>query len=166
MPVRLSACFEFRRKRTMRLSWFGAGRSEGVSRGSARGRVGVLLAGAVVAAAAVVAGAGPVSAQEGFEDSGSGVHRPNIDALAEMGVFEGTECGTGLFCPGEPVSRWVMAVWLVRVLDGADPEAGGGIAFRRCGRQCVVVGACRAVGRVEGHVWGARWQCRSVLTIR
>ena len=129
MTSRLSVCFESRRKRPMRLSWFGAGRSRGVSRGSVRGRVGVLLAGAVVAAAAVAAGAGPVSAQEGFEDSGSGTHGPNIDALAEMGVFEGTECGVGLFCPGESVSRWVMAVWLVRVLDGADPEAGGGSRF-------------------------------------
>ena len=152
MSSRLSAYFESRHNRAVRLSWFGAGRSRGVSRRSVRGRVGVLLAGAVVVLAAVVLSvAGPVSAQESFEDSGSGVHRPNIDALAEMGILEGTECGEGLFCPGEPVSRWVMAVWLVRVLDGRS-RGRRRIAFRRCGRQCVVVGACRAVGRVEGHV--------------
>ena len=25
-------------------------------------------------------------------------------------------------CPREPILLWEMAVWLVRVLDGADPE--------------------------------------------
>ena len=39
-------------------------------------------------------------------------------------MFEGTECGEGLFCPGEPVLRWTMAVWLVRVLDESEPQAG------------------------------------------
>ena len=54
----------------------------------------------------------------------SGVHASAVDALARLGVFEGTECGEGLFCPGEPVRRWVMAVWLVRVLEASLPEAG------------------------------------------
>ena len=39
-------------------------------------------------------------------------------------MFEGTACGEGLFCPGEPVRRWTMAVWLVRVLDESEPQAG------------------------------------------
>ena len=40
-------------------------------------------------------------------------------------MFEGTGCGEGLFCPGEPILRWVMAVWLVRVLGEAPAEEGG-----------------------------------------
>ena len=43
-----------------------------------------------------------------------------VVSLASRGVFAGTDCGEG-FCPDEPLARWQMAVWLVRVLDGADP---------------------------------------------
>ena len=35
-------------------------------------------------------------------------------------MFDGTGCDGGL-CPGEPLSRWEMAVWLVRVLDRTNP---------------------------------------------
>ena len=42
--------------------------------------------------------------------------------LAADGVLNGTGCGEGLLCPHEPLLRWEMAVWLVRVLDGEDPE--------------------------------------------
>ena len=60
-----------------------------------------------------------------FEDvSESSTHYSNIEALARLGVFEGTDCGPNQFCPTEPIPRWVMAVWLVRVLDGVDPSAG------------------------------------------
>ena len=58
-----------------------------------------------------------------FEDI-EGVHAPAVAALGGLGVFEGTECGEGLFCPGEPVLRWTMAVWLVRVLEESEPQAG------------------------------------------
>ncbi|MDE0231844.1 MAG: fibronectin type III domain-containing protein [bacterium] len=51
-----------------------------------------------------------------FGDVGPGPHWAAVEALASLGVFEGTECGEG-FCPDDPVQRWVMAVWLVRVLD-------------------------------------------------
>ena len=53
-----------------------------------------------------------------------GVHAPAVAALDTLGVFEGTACGEGLFCPGEPVRRWTMAVWLVRVLEESEPQAG------------------------------------------
>ena len=45
------------------------------------------------------------------------------DALEELGVLEGTGCadGSGL-CPSEPLRRWEMAVWLVRVLDDDEPQ--------------------------------------------
>ena len=40
------------------------------------------------------------------------------NALTDQGVFADTECGDGLFCPDDPIDRWVMAVWLIRVLGG------------------------------------------------
>ena len=45
-----------------------------------------------------------------------------VRALTADGVLAGTGCGPGLFCPGDPIPRWMMAVWLVRVVDGQDPE--------------------------------------------
>ena len=45
-----------------------------------------------------------------------------VTELANDGVFAGTGCDTG-FCPGEPMDRATMAVWMVRVLDGQDPPA-------------------------------------------
>ena len=72
-----------------------------------------------VAALLLVAGERSVGAQED-----AGVHQPAIDALRESvdGIFDGTGCndGSGL-CPREPLLRWELAVWLVRVLDGVDP---------------------------------------------
>ena len=69
--------------------------------------------------------AGPVAGQEdagdGFSDVTGGVHKPAIDALAAMGVFEGTECAEGMFCPDGEMKRWTMGVWLVRVLDDEEP---------------------------------------------
>ena len=68
-------------------------------------------------------GAGPVS-----EDAG--VHQPSVDALMRHvpGLFEGTGCGQGL-CPGEALQRWEMAVWLVRVLDRANPPQQASTRF-------------------------------------
>ena len=75
----------------------------------------------------------PVAAQEdaggGFSDVTEGVHKPAIDALAAMGVFEGTECAEGMFCPGDEMKRWTMGVWLVRVLDEAEPPAASKSSF-------------------------------------
>ena len=45
-----------------------------------------------------------------------------VKVLAEQGVFAGTECAAG-FCPDDPLDRKTMAVWIVRMLDGQDPEA-------------------------------------------
>ena len=83
---------------------------------------------AVVAGVGLVLGVlGPVSA-DSFTDDDGGFYEPALDALAERGILDGTECGEGLVCPDEEMQRWVMAVWLVRVLDGADPE---GVSFTR-----------------------------------
>ena len=76
------------------------------------------------ATAIVVAGlATTAAAQGGFTDVTSRSHKANIEALAEMGLFEGTECGEQQFCPDDPANRWTVAVWIVRALDGADPPA-------------------------------------------
>ena len=65
----------------------------------------------------------------GFSDVTEGVHKPAIDALAERGALEGTLCGEDTFCPGEPITRSDMAVWLIRVLDDGDPPALGESRF-------------------------------------
>jgi hypothetical protein len=70
-----------------------------------------------------------VQAADGFGDVTGGVHKPAIDALAELGVFDGTECAEGMFCPGDEMRRWTMAVWLVRVLDEAEPPAATESSF-------------------------------------
>ena len=90
-----------------------------------RRRVGLVVVFGVVASVMWVGvpQAGAVS-EAGFSDlDGARGHRSAVESLAGEGVFEGTECGPGGFCPGDAVQRWVMAVWLVRILDGADPGA-------------------------------------------
>ena len=79
---------------------------------------------AVMLAAALAAGA-RADDEDGFADiTGAGVHAPAIEILDALGGLDGTECASGRFCPSEPLRRWVMAVWLVRALDGTDPEPG------------------------------------------
>ena len=91
-------------------------------RRSVKSVVVAVLVGSVLGPGAGVVGA----ASEGFSDlDAAGVHRSAVEGLAADGVFVGTECGPGEFCPGDAVERWVMAVWLVRILDGADPAAVG-----------------------------------------
>ena len=91
----------------------------------------VLTAGLVGVDRSVAADAagGGVVASGGFSDVGGGVHRAGVDALEAEGVFEGTGCGEGLFCPDDPIRRWVMAVWMIRVLDDMDPAGSGSSRF-------------------------------------
>ena len=76
-----------------------------------------------VAVAASVLAAAPAGAQTGgFGDVAKDAYYSQpFDALASQGAFIGTECGDGLFCPGEPIDRKTMAVWTIRVLTGQDP---------------------------------------------
>ena len=84
------------------------------------GRSWVLVA--LLLAVSVVGSAGSVAADAGFADlDEAGPHRVGVEDLAELGVLEGTDCAPGQFCPSDPLERWVMAVWLVRVLDGENP---------------------------------------------
>ena len=56
--------------------------------------------------------------------SGS-IHGWNLSLLAADGILDNTECGLDLICPGLAIERWVVAIWLVRALDGGDPEPLG-----------------------------------------
>ena len=98
----------------------GDARSGGSAR---RAAVAVMLALVVGVAGQAAHGGDFADVQEG------GVHQPAIDALDGAGVLEGTECASGRFCPGDPIPRRVVAVWLVRVLDGGDPLGGRGSGF-------------------------------------
>ena len=61
----------------------------------------------------------------GYTDADDfGVHTESIESLAVDGIFDGTDCSPGKFCPDEPLERWVMAVWLVRIL-GESPSSNG-----------------------------------------
>ena len=83
----------------------------------------VLVAGLVASMLAAASAVAQDATESGFSDVTGGVHEPAIDALAAMGVFEGTQCAEGMFCPGDDMKRWTMGVWLVRVLDEAEPPA-------------------------------------------
>ena len=83
----------------------------------------------LVAVALLVAGTAPVPAATGgsggFTDvNEDSTHAPAINALSEMGLFADTGCGDGLFCPRDPIERWVVAVWLVRALGGEGATTG------------------------------------------
>ena len=81
------------------------------------------LAATVMVASVVAVAHAPAAAQTGgFSDVTGGVYKPAIDALAALSAFEGTLCEDDAFCPDEAIDRKTMAVWVVRVLDGADPS--------------------------------------------
>ena len=46
-----------------------------------------------------------------------------IRELHPLGVFTGTECEENRICPNDSLTRWVAAVWMVRLLDGEEPAA-------------------------------------------
>ncbi|MDE0290080.1 MAG: fibronectin type III domain-containing protein [bacterium] len=69
----------------------------------------------------VVLAPSPATAQGVFSDDDGTFHEVALESLAALGVLAGTECGQGRICPGDPISRWTMAVWLIRVLDNAEP---------------------------------------------
>ena len=55
------------------------------------------------------------------KDTAPGEEESAVEALASQGILQGTDCGPALFCPDGPMQRWVMAVWLVRVLENDEP---------------------------------------------
>ncbi len=52
----------------------------------------------------------------------AGRHLSAVESLLGEGVFNNTECGPELLCPSDPIQRWVLAVWLVRALEGVELE--------------------------------------------
>ena len=102
--------------------------------GDGLGRVAVCM-GLVVLAASLVA-VSDAGAQDdsqpprsSFSDVEGHWAADHIAALEDLGVFEGTECGEAMLCPDSPLKRETMAVWLVRVLDGSEPEPVEGTRF-------------------------------------
>ena len=87
----------------------------------------LVLAGSVVSVASaesaptVVAAALGTSGQP-VDVEGASVHADAVRELHGLGVLAGTECASGGFCWGDPVTREIAAVWIVRVLDGGDDE--------------------------------------------
>ena len=82
-----------------------------------------LVAPAVLAGALFASSAGPAAAQvRSYHDVPSGTYySAAVSALDAQGVFDGTKCAGGGFCPDDPIDRKTMAVWIVRMLDGDDP---------------------------------------------
>ena len=78
---------------------------------------------ATVGMGRAVASAQSITVQQGtFADiPDEAYYATPVKTLAGDGVFVGTECGTHMFCPSEPLLRWQMAVWIVRVLEGEEP---------------------------------------------
>ena len=58
-----------------------------------------------------------------YTDAGDGgsAQEEAINALYDLGVLTGTECEENRICPNDALTRWLAAVWLVRVLDGEEP---------------------------------------------
>ena len=88
-----------------------------------------LVAAAMVASIIAAVPAAAAAQQDVFSDVTEGVHKPAINILGEMGLFEGTLCGEGMFCPGEPIKRSDMAVWLIRALGDEELPAAGTTRF-------------------------------------
>ena len=57
--------------------------------------------------------------------SGGPVNAQYLSRLAADGVLDNTQCGPDLICPNLAIERWVVAIWVVRVADGGDPEPLG-----------------------------------------
>ena len=76
---------------------------------------------ALLAFTALLLGGSPAAGADisGREDAG--VHQGSVESLRARGILHGTDCAPGRFCPQAALPRWVMAVWLVRAIDGADP---------------------------------------------
>ena len=85
--------------------------------------VGSAVAAAVALAASVLGVSSPAAAQtEPFTDtSPDAYYSEAVDALADGGIFDGTECDEG-FCPDQPLLRREMAVWLIRALEDDEPS--------------------------------------------
>ena len=72
-----------------------------------------LLVSVAVVASVVASGTGTAVGQ---------THAEALSALEAEGILYDAPCRDGVDCSGEPVLRWVMAVWLVRALADRKPQ--------------------------------------------
>ena len=90
---------------------------------------------ALVFVTVLAVAAAPVMAQTaGFSDVPDRTYYSEpVAALDELGVLTDCEESGGSdgrsFCPNHPIDRKTMAVWVVRVLDGEDPDPSKGSRF-------------------------------------
>ncbi|MDH3499895.1 MAG: S-layer homology domain-containing protein [Acidimicrobiia bacterium] len=61
----------------------------------------------------------PPASSDLFSDDNGTTHEAAINSLAAAGITEG--CGTGVFCPSDPVTRAQMASFLNRALNLLEP---------------------------------------------
>ena len=93
--------------------------------------------------APVDAGSGPygdVAATDDRPGPGWGPGHPHADSIArlkDLGVFVGTECAEGYFCPDDPVDHRTFSVWLARVLDGDDDSDAVGVCSAELAGSCL-----------------------------
>ena len=80
----------------------------------------------------------------------------DIERLASQGVFDGTDCAEGRFCPADPMKRWVVAVWMVRAFLGGDPPPVAATRF-----DDVEAGEWWAPYVEELADWGVTGGCRT-----
>ena len=73
----------------------------------------------------------PAAAQtQPFTDTSSDSYYSDaVAALADIGIFDGTECAEGMLCPEASIDRKTMAVWTVRALDDQGPTQASGDRF-------------------------------------
>ena len=64
-----------------------------------------------------------------FVDTFNTVYAEPIEALAENGVLDSSECSETHICPEDVIRRSTMAVWLIRSLYEDEPAAGGVTRF-------------------------------------
>ena len=64
-------------------------------------------------------------------------HAGSIARLKDLGVFDGTECEGGNFCPDDPVDHATFSVWLTRVLDGDDDSDAVGVCSAEPAGSCL-----------------------------
>ena len=93
----------------------------GVSARPAGAARAVAVAVALLASALGVSSPAAAQAQPFSDTSEDAFYSDAVNALADGGLFEGTECAPGALCPGEPIDRKTMAVWTVRALDSQNP---------------------------------------------
>ena len=91
--------------------------------------MGVVAALATTMSAWTVAPAAAQDSSGAFSDDDGAYYEAPFDALAERGILTGTECAEGQICPGDPIKRSTMAVWLGRALTGSEPTDTGTSRF-------------------------------------